>query len=125
MWAEVLRGEDRNPFFETFRRIDSEMFEVYAEEFLVMYFDKNFTGKNVISIIAENVWTELVDLDGVNAAILYTWNGAYKTKFLMLNYSSYVTLFTYPEYYRDKPIQRKESKNAFAFSVRSLMTAVY
>jgi hypothetical protein len=104
MWCEVLNKEDAEPFFDAFRRIDAELYEVFGHDFLVVYSDKNFTGKNVITMIADNKWIDLVDLDGVNASTLYTWNGAYKTRYLMFDMSSCVTLFTYPEFYCEKPI---------------------
>jgi hypothetical protein len=90
-----------------------------------LYFDQNFAGQSVLSLIAANDWTDLLDLEGVNQAILYLWNGAYKTSIIPTEQSSILSLFTYPEFFLDRKFQRKPEKTVFVFSIRALVTATF
>jgi hypothetical protein len=78
MWYKILEKPYGDKYFEAFKQLDKQMFEIYEKEMIVLYFDHYFANMSVMSMIAANDWVDLLDLEGVYQAVMYVWNGAYK-----------------------------------------------
>ena len=90
-----------------------------------VYYDKDFDGRWLISIIRDMNATQLIDTDGVKWLIARDWNGPYKTQLIPKDYSSIWYCMKNPQYFMTKSFPLPEPKFAFPFMTKVWMMATF